>query len=61
MWNTNWRHLTTAAVIIALLLAGAVFSTWQAVRARRAEAAARAVEQDTEARQAEAERQRNLA
>jgi tetratricopeptide (TPR) repeat protein len=37
--------LTTAAAIILLLLAGAAFSTWQAVRATRAEAAARAAEQ----------------
>jgi outer membrane protein TolC len=61
MWKTNWRQLRTAAVMIVLLLAGAAFGTWQAVRARRAEAAARAAEQDAEARQVEAERQRSLA
>ena len=50
--------LTTAAAMILLLLAGAAFSTWQAVRATRAEAAARAAEQDAEAKRAEAERQK---
>src|SRR5262249_19986297 len=38
--------LTTAATILLLLLAGVTVSTWQAIRARRAEAAAR----DAEAR-----------
>ncbi len=61
MWKTNWKQLTTAAVMIVLLLAGAACSTWQAVRAMRAEAAARAAEQDAAARRAEAERQRSLA
>ncbi len=65
------RHqaaLTTAAAMIVLLLAGAVVSTWQAVRALRAEGAARAAEQgalqsqlNAEARQAEAERQKTRA
>ena len=50
-----------AAAMIVLLLAGAAFSTWQAVRAMRAEADARAAEQDAGASQAEAERQRSLA
>ena len=53
--------LTTAVAMILLLLAGAAISTWQAVRALRAEAAARAAEQDAEARRAEAERQTSRA
>ena len=53
--------LTTAAAMIVLLLVGAAFSTWQAVRALRAEAAARAAEHEAEARQAEAERQKSRA
>ena len=53
--------LATAAAIILLLLAGAAVSTWQAVRATRAESAARAAEQDAEAKRAEAERQTALA
>ena len=53
--------LTTAAAVIVLLLAGAAFSTWQAVRATRAEAAARAAEHEAEVRQAEAERQKSRA
>jgi len=47
---------TTAVAMIALLLAGVAFSTWQAVRARRAEAVARAAEEEAEYRRAEAER-----
>ena len=53
--------LATAAAIILLLLAGAAVSTWQAVGATRAESAARAAEQDAEAKRAEAERQTALA
>ena len=53
--------LATAAAVIVLLVAGAAFSTWQAVRATRAEAAARAAEHEAEAGQAEAERQKSLA
>ncbi|MGA2257313.1 MAG: serine/threonine-protein kinase, partial [Thermoguttaceae bacterium] len=49
--------LTTAVAMILLLLAGAAVSTWQAVRATRAEAAARAAEEDAlRAQQAETER-----
>src|SRR5262249_52813595 len=36
----NKKLLATAAAFVALLLVGAVVSTWQAVRARQAEAAA---------------------
>ncbi|MEN6451173.1 MAG: protein kinase [Thermoguttaceae bacterium] len=50
--------LTTAAAVVVLLLAGAAISTWQAVRATRAEAAARAAEHEAETRRADAERQR---
>jgi len=54
------RHraaLTMAATILLLLITGAAVSTWQAVRATRAEAAARAAEQDAlQAQRAETER-----
>jgi serine/threonine protein kinase len=53
--------LTTATTFVLLLLAGAASSTWQAVRATRAETAARTAEEYAEARQAEAERQKNRA
>jgi eukaryotic-like serine/threonine-protein kinase len=53
--------LTTAAAMILLLLAGAAVSTWQAVRAMRAEAAARTAEQDADAKRIDAEQQKNLA
>ena len=54
--------LTTAAAVIVLLLAGVAFSTWQAVRATRAEAAARAAEQRAKVKeQPTAERQRSRA
>ncbi|HUQ70910.1 MAG TPA: protein kinase, partial [Planctomycetaceae bacterium] len=49
--------LTTATAIALLLVAGATVSTWQAVRATRAEAAARLAEQEARAaQQSEAER-----
>jgi eukaryotic-like serine/threonine-protein kinase len=49
--------LSTAAAIILLLVAGVALSTWQALRATEAEAAARLAEQDALAAQrAEAER-----
>jgi eukaryotic-like serine/threonine-protein kinase len=53
--------LTTAAAMVLLLLAGAGVSTWQAVRAMRAEAAARTAEQDADAKRVDAEQQRKLA
>ncbi len=60
--------LTTAAAMALLLLTGAAFSTWQAIRATQAESAARAAErealqsqQDAKARQAEAEREKSRA
>src|SRR5208282_5571833 len=55
-----WKHrtaLTTAAALALLLVVGVAGSTWQAVRATRAEAAARSAEQDAlGAQQAAAER-----
>jgi len=49
--------LTTAAAIALLLVAGVAVSTWQAVRATRAETAARLAEQEArQAQQAEADR-----
>ncbi len=53
----NRVALTTTAAIGLLLVAGVAVSVWQAVRATRAEAAARVAEQDAlRAQQAEAER-----
>ena len=58
--------LTTAATIVLLLVTGVALSTWQAVRATRAEVAAREAEhkareaQSAEARRAEGERQAKL-
>ncbi len=53
--------LATAAALAALLLLGAAVSTWQAVRARRAEAAARDRLAETEAARAAEAEQRRLA
>ena len=53
--------LTTAAAIGLLLVAGVAVSTWQAVRATNAEAAARIAQQDAETKRAEAEQQKGFA
>jgi hypothetical protein len=53
----NRAALTMAATLALLLVAGVAVSTWQAVRATRAEAAARLAEQEARrAQQAEADR-----
>jgi non-specific serine/threonine protein kinase/serine/threonine-protein kinase len=55
----HWTDLGTAAALAALLLLGAAVSTWQAVRAARAEAAAWArLAETAAARAAEAEQRR---
>ncbi len=59
----GWKHrvgLTTAAAIALLLVAGVAVSSWQAVRATRAETAARLAEREARhAQQAEAEHARS--